>query len=419
MEARKERGRIIAETCKITRLGNEWFVPSQSGGGRYIVRLDPNLPKCSCPDYETREMKCKHIFAVEFTQTKVQHNQDGSTSVDTVSVKVERKTYRQDWPTYNAAQVNERRLFLSLLADLCDTIQEPAPKNPTKGGRPPIPMRDGVYSACLKVYSLMSARRFSGELEEAHVAGHVARLPSFNSVLSVLDREETTPVLRDLIEASALPLRSVETTFAVDSTGFSTLKYAAWIDKKYGVTRKEACWVKAHFATGVKTNIVTAVAIEDQDAADSPQFPGLIHATAKGFTVREAVADKAYAGKANFEAVDKVGGQFFPAFKSNATGAIGGSFEKAFHYFNFKRDEYLAHYHQCSNVETTVSMVKRKFGESVKAKNEMAQKNEVYAKFVCHNVCVLIAEMYALGISAIFDGCTKTNLVAQKPDRLG
>lgn len=47
-------------------------------------------------------------------------------------------------------------------------------------------------------------------------------------------------------------------------------------------------------------------------------------------------------------------------------------------------------------------MVKRKFGEAVKAKNELAQKNEVYAKFVCHNLCVLVAEMYALGIAPAF-----------------
>ena len=49
-----------------------------------------------------------------------------------------------------------------------------------------------------------------------------------------------------------------------------------------------------------------------------------------------------------------------------------------------------------------MSAVKRKFGDSVKAKNERAQANEVYAKFVAHNLCVLIAEMYATGIEAIF-----------------
>jgi hypothetical protein len=82
------------------------------------------------------------------------------------------------------------------------------------------------------------------------------------------------------------------------------------------------------------------------------------------------------------------------------------------------KDEYRTRYHKRSNVEATVSMVKRKFGDAVKAKNELAQRNEVYAKFICHNICVPISEMYTMGIQAIFDrpaGCTNTALAAQKP----
>ena len=94
-------------------------------------------------------------------------------------------------------------------------------------------------------------------------------------------------------------------------------------------------------------------------------------------------------------------------FKTNATGGCGGLYEKAFHIFALQKEAYMAKYHVRSNVEATVSMIKRKFGESVKAKTELAQKNEVYAKFVCHNVCVLIAEMYNLGIVPVL--CPKTD----------
>ena len=73
-----------------------------------------------------------------------------------------------------------------------------------------------MFSAVLKVYSLTSARRFSGELEEAHASGCITRLPHFNSVLNVLDKTETTPILRNMIEVAALPLKAVEMNFAVD-----------------------------------------------------------------------------------------------------------------------------------------------------------------------------------------------------------
>jgi hypothetical protein len=49
--------------------------------------------------------------------------------------------------------------FQDLLADLCAAIPEPAPKS-AKGGRPAARLGDATFSAVLKVYALMSARRW-------------------------------------------------------------------------------------------------------------------------------------------------------------------------------------------------------------------------------------------------------------------
>ena len=43
-------------------------------------------------------------------------------------------------------------------------------------------------------------------------------------------------------------------------------------------------------------------------------------------------------------------------------------------------------------------MVKSKFGDSVRSKSEVAAKNEVLCKILCHNICCLISAMYELGI---------------------
>ena len=75
---------------------------------------------------------------------------------------------------------------------------------------------------------------------------------------------------------------------------------------------------------------------------------------------------------------------------------------KMFHYYNFNRTEFLDHYHKRSNVETTFSMIKAKFGGSVRSKTTAAQVNEVLMKIVCHNICVLIQSMYELGITPLF-----------------
>jgi len=43
-------------------------------------------------------------------------------------------------------------------------------------------------------------------------------------------------------------------------------------------------------------------------------------------------------------------------------------------------------------------MIKSKFGDNIRSKNKTAQVNEVLLKALCHNICVVIQEMFELGI---------------------
>ena len=81
---------------------------------------------------------------------------------------------------------------------------------------------------------------------------------------------------------------------------------------------------------------------------------------------------------------------------------IGGEFEKAFHFFKFNQDEYMGHYHKRSNIESTFSAVKRKFGDSVMSRTDTAMVNEVLCKFLCQNLTCLIQEQETLGIVPVF-----------------
>ena len=153
---------------------------------------------------------------------------------------------------------------------------------------------------------------------------------------------------------------------------------------------------------GVKTNIVTAVEIEGKHASDVKFFAPLVEATAQNFQIWQVSADKAYGSLASTDAVHKVGGTPFISFKGNATGKVGGIYQKMFHYFMFRKQEFLQHYHKRSNVESTFSMMKRKFGDSLRSKTDAAMVNETLCKVLCHNLVVLIHEMYELGIDPAF-----------------
>jgi hypothetical protein len=44
-------------------------------------------------------------------------------------------------------------------------------------------------------------------------------------------------------------------------------------------------------------------------------------------------------------------------------------------------------------------MVKSKFGDSLRSRSEVGQMNEILCKVIAHNLCVLIASIYELGLA--------------------
>jgi Transposase DDE domain len=341
MDGRQQRGMEIAARATVVRRGAEWSVPSQSGAGKYTVTGLPvsragDAPRCTCPDYETRAVKCKHLFAVEYVIERERHA-DGSTTVtETMRVtKTVKRTYPQNWPAYNAAQTTEKDRFQALLADLCRGIPEP---DAARTGRPRLPLADVVFSATYKVYSTVSARRFMSDLREALARGFMTKAPSYNSIFRYLENPALAPILRDLIVESSLPLKAIETDFAADSTGFTTSRFIRWFDHKYGVVRQQHDWIKAHVMVGVKTNVVTAVEIHGRNAADTTMLPALVGATAVNFNMAEVSADKAYGSVKNMNVISDAGAEPFIAFKSSNTGASAGVFGKMFHFFMYQRD---------------------------------------------------------------------------------
>ena len=260
-----------------------------------------------------------------------------------------------------------------------------------------------VFAAAFKVYVGFSSRRFTCDLREAYADGHIDSTPHFNSVSRYLANPALTEILKELIALSSLPLKAVETDFAVDASGFSTSRFVRWYDKKYGQEKHKREWFKAHLICGVQTKIVTGVDISDWTVYDGYFFAPLVRQTAANFSISEVSADKAYLSHQNVELVDGLGGTPFIPFKSRNIARIEDSmWTKMYHYFMFNREEFLMHYHKRSNIESVFSMVKGKFGDSVRSKSDVGQVNEVLCKLLCHNICVLVRAMHDLGIEPAF-----------------
>jgi len=337
------------------------------------------------------------MHAVTFTRLQ-KVNPDGSV-VTQETLQVTKTTYSQPWTAYNRAQTTEKETFQKLLASLCSGIVQPPH---TGRGRPPLPIADVVYGAVMKVYTTFSGRRAATDIRECQAKVHLDANPHYNSIFRYLAKPELTPLLKTLIEESAAPLKAVETQFAVDASGFGTSVFDRWYDAKWGKPTKARQWIKAHAMVGVRTNVVTSIEITKGERNDSPEMPGLVKSTAKRFDVKEVSADKAYLGHRNLNAVASVGAVPYIPFKSNSTDGGSQEWSKLWHLFWYRRGEFEQHYHLRSNVETTFSMIKRKFGGNVRSKVLQAQVNECLAKVLCHNLVVLVHEMHELGIAAEF-----------------
>ncbi|MGI8810383.1 MAG: transposase [Acidimicrobiales bacterium] len=398
METTREiRALTIAATTMLRPGQGGWSVPSQSGGRPY--KVDPVARFCTCADHETRGIACKHILAVEFTIRR-EKGKGGVYRVTEEKVKV---TYTQQWSAYNAAQCEEKDRFVQLLADLCSGVVQPP--SGINGGRPRLPLSDMTFACTYKVYSRFSSRRFTSDLRAVQEQGLISRVPHFNSVSHHMSSPALTPVLKELITLSSLPLKAVETDFAVDSSGFSTSRFIKWFNKKYGKEVDNREWVKVHLMCGVNTTIVTSAEMSGWAAADTNFFRPLLDATAANFAISEVSADKAYLSHDNATAVEGVGAVPFVPFKSNTVpvkASEDSAWARMYHRFAYDREAFQASYHKRSNVETTFSMIKSKFGDAVLSKSDTGQMNEVLAKVLAHNICVVIGAIHELGIEVPF-----------------
>jgi transposase len=401
-QIRTAKGRQIASTRgAVKQVSDDAFtVRSQTGPGSFRVTIGADGVECSCPDWTKRHLPCKHAASVRFYLEKQTTLLSGEVLSERLPL-----TYPQAWRAYDQAQTEEVRLFDVLLADLTATVEEP----PYVTGRPPIPLRDGVFCAVQKVYSQLSCRRARSLFGFAAERGQLARAPAYVVSSRILNRVDVTPVLHDLIAKSALPLAALEKGFAPDSTGIRTTSFGGWLGERHGDTREHR-WLKAHALAGVKTHVIAKVVVTEKNSADNIQFEPLVRgAHEDGFGLAEVYADKAYSARANYSLAEEIGFDLYVPFKSNATmrassrGRGAGEphsilWRKAFLFFQLNREEFYAKYHQRSNVEAVFSALKRKFGETLRSRTAVGQVNELLAKVLAYNITVLIHEIFEHGV---------------------
>ena len=308
--------------------------------------------------------------------------------------------YTQDWVAYDRAKCNEDVLFKRLLAELLHlTLEE---KQNTGAGRPSYSQRDRIFGMCVKEYYKADNRKAISVLKELKNLNLVYKVPCHKSLSNFYNDSALSTVLDKLILLSALPLAKLESTGAIDATGFSTSRYECWNEYKWGQhSGKERIWRKLHAMVGCKTNVFLSAKVTEKNVADVRMLQDVVGVNTKYFRMEDFTADKAYSSRAVFKFIEKLGMTPYIPFKKNAKGDPKGVriWREMFDHFHTSPDEFNNAYHQRSNVETSFHMLKARFGSQLKTKHFTANVNEIKARVLCCNITILIQEAFESGIN--------------------
>ena len=230
-------------------------------------------------------------------------------------------------------------------------------------------------------------------------------MPGFNAVNGGFRQgEDMTDLLKTLIGRSALPMRTLETSVGIDSSGIGTKVYVRHFDVKHGKETRTARFCKVHCAVGPRSHAVLAANVSAYHSGDAPELPGLVEQLAPFDRVTEVSADKAYCTFDAIRAIDAAGMDALIPMKINSKEhPENESWSKLWALFTLERERFLNRYHSSrESTEAAFSGLKRIVRSALRARTDRAMMNESLAMIVAWNLTRLNHMMFKHGITADF-----------------
>lgn len=288
---------------------------------------------------------------------------------------------KRDWHEYNQKLVNET-LDLFVQRDILESFRKLDTLNGGKVGRPFQYANSVILMICaVREYFYLPYRQAEGF---ANLLGGMwgAKIPSYTQICR---RQKMLSVPLDMSKLDDGP---VEIIF--DSTGLKVQNRGDWIRQKYQVRRG---FVKLHITCDKEEHRITSVRVTDEHVHDSREFESLL-ASAKERVpdITKVYADTGYDSKANFNLVGRELPSAEPVIKvrASSSGKSRGSYLRgrtAKEFIKDPKEWKINHgYGQRWQVETTISTLKRKFGEYVRSISSVAILNEVITKCLTYNI---------------------------------
>ena len=324
-----------------------------------------------------------------------------------------------NWAKYDYAQIHEMANYLDNLREIVNEadnrIRSRTIADKRGPGRPPTDPKDIVKTLLLQTYTESPNRVAEGLLllfrEKLCISQHF----TYKTIERGYDRETVNTILDEVVVIINECVKNEESTCSFDGTGFSASNKQNYADKRQKQNSKKSKkksqpanddqkddsfpivdsasnrgFSYCVMGVGVRHKLISGISVSpDHSIGETTLFPDAYYQTIKNYpNLENVLGDGIYACRWITDLVSK--SNVIPYFlpKSNVTfqsKGFAGWYDMLFSLWN-NPQKWLEQYHIRSISETVNSMVKCRFGATLRKKLDPRKATETKLKLVAHDI---------------------------------